>query len=319
VDGRILRDNVWGNIEQDAVRRDFTINAMFMDPLSGDIRDFVGGYEDLRARRLKLIGDPQTRYREDPVRLLRAARFMAKLGLEPVPATADPISVMAPLLEQIPPARLFEEVCKLFLTGHGRRTLDALQDYGLMPVLFPVLSAGNEAGTIQSSELLERALVNTDERISEDMSVTPAFLFAALLWPAVEQRVQQLMDIGATDYQALERAGDEVIAGQVFRTAIPKRFSAVTRQIWLNQARLARTKGKRAMRVLHQPRFRAAYDFLALRAQVDPELEELREFWESAQQGVTPARDEPERPAPNPRRRRRGGRGRRRKTPPADS
>lgn len=316
LDGRILRDNVWGNIEQDAVRRDFTINAMFLDPVSGDLQDFVGGYKDLREQRLKLIGDPETRYREDPVRLLRAARFIAKLGVRPDAKTAAPISRMAKLLEQIPPARLFEEVCKLFLTGHGKQTLAALQEYGLMQHLFPVLPPGPRAGTTVHCAVLERALANTDQRISEDKSVTPAFLYAALLWPAVEVRYRSMIGTGQTEYQAYEHAGDEVIAVQVRRTAIPRRFSAVTRQIWINQARLSRTSGKRAMRVLLQPRFRAAYDFLALRALDEPGLEELRSFWEEAQRGVTPLPAE-EGPAPAPRRRKRGRRGRRHRAPPA--
>ena len=317
VDGRILRDNVWGNIEQDAVRRDFTINALFLDPISGDIQDFVGGYRDLLDKRLKLIGDPETRYREDPVRLLRAARFIAKLGVRPDDKTAAPIRGMASTLEQIPSARLFEEVCKLFLTGHGAQTVEALQEYGLMQALFPVLPAGTVRGTARPCALLQRAVENTDLRISEDKSVTPAFLFAALLWPAVDERVRRYVDAGQTDYQALERAGEEVIEIQVRRTAIPRRFSAVTRQIWLNQARLAKTHGKRAMRVLHQPRFRAAYDFLALRAEDEPELEEVRAFWEEAQGEVTSA-PAPEEQQPARRRRRRGGRGRGRKASAAE-
>lgn len=310
VDGRILRDNVWGNIQQDAVRRDFTINALFLDPISGDIQDFVGGYRDLLDKRLKLIGDPETRYREDPVRLLRAARFIAKLGVRPDDKTAAPIRGMASTLEQIPSARLFEEVCKLFLTGHGAQTVEALQEYGLMQALFPVLPAGTSRGTTRACALLQRAMENTDLRISEDKSVTPAFLFAALLWPAVDERVRRYVGAGQTDYQALERAGEEVIDIQVRRTAIPRRFSAVTRQIWLNQARLAKTHGKRAMRVLHQPRFRAAYDFLALRAENEPELEEVRAFWEEAQGEVTSAPVPEEAQQPARRRRRRGGRRR---------
>lgn len=311
VDGRILRDNVWGDIGEDAVRRDFTINALFLDPVSGDIRDFVGGYQDLKDMRLRLIGDPETRYREDPVRLLRAARFIAKLGVTPDRGTANPIPGMARLLEKIPPARLFEETCKLFLTGHGSHTLDALQAYGLTRALFPVLRQGENAGQAASCPVLASALENTDERIRKDLSVTPAFLFAALLWQAVKERRDRFLGNGMTEYQALERAGEDVVAIQVARTAIPRRFSTVTRQIWLNQARLSKTRGKRALRVLHQPRFRAAYDFLALRARHEADLGPLVDFWREAQKDIPPEEREaaPDTRAPR-RRRRRGGRSR---------
>ncbi|MCJ7815672.1 MAG: polynucleotide adenylyltransferase PcnB, partial [Xanthomonadales bacterium] len=162
--GRILRDNVFGTLEEDAIRRDFTINALFLDPVSGDITDFVGGYEDLTNRRLRLIGDPQVRYREDPVRLLRAARFEAKLGVKPDAETEAPIRSMAPLLNDVPPARLFEEVCKLFLTGHGVRSMEALQRFGLSTALFPGLPKGSTQGKVQLGTILLKTLENTDER-----------------------------------------------------------------------------------------------------------------------------------------------------------
>jgi poly(A) polymerase len=283
-DGRILRDNVWGTVEEDAVRRDFTINALFLDPVSGVIRDHVGGFEDLGRRRLRLIGDPVKRYREDPVRLLRAARFVAKLNLELDPETERPIRELADSLEQIPPARLFEEVCKLFLTGHAERTMESLQELGLTRALFPALDPGPKPGQAQLSRLVWDALRNTDDRLARDLSVTPAFLVAALLWPPVWDRATNYRADGASDYQALERAGDEVLADQVQRTAVPRRFSSVTRQIWLNQARLQKTRGRRALRILRQPRFRASYDFLLLRAEQDAELTPLAEFWTDAQQ-----------------------------------
>ena len=288
-DGRILRDNVWGSLEEDAIRRDFTINSLFMDPISGDIRDFTGGYDDLAERKLRLIGDPETRYREDPVRLLRAARFVAKLGVEPVRSTKAPMRELAPLLESIPPARLFEEVCKLFLTGHARRTIEALQRFGLTLSLFPVLKAKGGGGKAECGELLQQAMLNTDERIEQLRSVTPAFLFAALLWQPVRDRSAKLMEQGLTEFQALFQAGDEVLSEQVRRTAIPRRFSAVTRQIWEMQARFRRTRGKRAMSVMRQPRFRAGYDFLLLRAAEDESLVELGEFWTQAQKDYVPS------------------------------
>ncbi|MFT5138706.1 MAG: poly(A) polymerase [Rhodothermales bacterium] len=304
-DGRILRDNVWGSLEEDAIRRDFTINALFMDPISGDIRDFTGGYEDLMERRLRLIGDPDTRYREDPVRLLRAARFVAKLGVEPVPETAAPISELAPLLESMPPARLFEEVCKLFLTGHAVKTLEALQRFGLTLSLFPVLGNKRSDFDVESNALLAQAMLNTDQRIQQKKSVTPAFLFASLLWQPVKSKTARLMEEGKTEFQALEQAGDEVISVQVRRTAIPRRFSAVTKQIWEMQARFRRTQGKRAMSVLHHTRFRAGYDFLLLRSVEDQELLPLVKFWTGVQKDMPERKSLP--PRKRQRRRRRGG------------
>ena len=284
--GRVLRDNVFGNVEEDAIRRDFTINAMFLDPVNSEIRDYVGGYQDLADRRLRLIGDPVTRYREDPVRFLRAARFVAKLGVEPDEETAAPIRKLAHLLNDIPSARLFEEVCKLFLTGHGRRSMEALQRFGLSRILFPGLKAGNGPGKIQLGSLLTKALDNTDERIRDSKPITPAFFFAALLWQPVKDRWQRVVSDGETEYNAMMIAADEVLAAQVTSTAIPRRFSAVTRQIWTMQPRFAKTKGKRWKRLLNEERFRAGYDFLLLRAHEDPSLEPLCEFWTEAQVGI---------------------------------
>lgn len=303
--GRILRDNVWGSLEEDALRRDFTINALFMDPVSGVIKDFTGGYEDLSNRTLRLIGDPETRYREDPVRLLRAARFVAKLGVEPHPDTDAPIRTLAPLLEGIPPARLFEEVCKLFLTGHASRTMEALQRFHLSLPLFPVLKGVGDGGKAETGPLLWKAMANTDDRVARELPVTPSFLFAVLLWQPVRDRAQALTAEGKTELQAMQLAGDAVIGVQVQRTAIPRRFSAVTRQIWEMQPRFKKTRGRNALRILHQPRFRAGYDFLLLRAEEDPELTPLGEFWTQAQKD-TPPRPTAEQPTRRRRPRRRG-------------
>jgi len=273
-------------VEEDALRRDFTINALFLDPVSGDIRDYVGGYRDLTDRRLRLIGDPGVRYREDPVRLLRAARFVAKLGVEPEDDTAKCIPEMAPLLEHVPSARLFEEVCKLFMTGHGMRSMEALQRFGLSTTLFPGQPTGAGPGKIQLGGLLRQTLQNTDERVQNSMPVTPAFLFAALLWEQVEARSKALVAQGESEYMAAMRAAEEAIAVQLQRTAIPRRFSAVTRQIWMLQVRFTKTRGKRWKRLLYEERFRAGYDFLLLRARENPELEVLAEFWTKAQENL---------------------------------
>lgn len=289
--GRILRDNVFGTVEEDALRRDFTINALFLDPVSGDIRDYVGGYQDLADRRLRLIGDPRVRYREDPVRLLRAARFVAKLGVEPDKDTATRIPELAPLLEHVPPARLFEEVCKLFMTGHGMRSMEALQRFGLSTTLFPGLRSGAGPGKIQLGGVLSHTLQNTDERVQHSQPVTPAFLFAALFWQPVEEQSQALVDAGESAHDAMMNAAEQAIAAQGRRISIPRRFSAVTRQIWMLQVRLTKTRGKRWKRVLHEERFRAGYDFLLMRARENPELEPLAEFWTKIQE---------EHPVPHP-------------------
>jgi poly(A) polymerase len=307
--GRILRDNVFGTVEEDALRRDFTINALFLDPVSGDIRDYVGGYQDMADRRLRLIGDPDVRYHEDPVRLLRAARFVAKLGVEPDEDTARRMPELAPLLQGVPPARLFEETCKLFMTGHGMRSMEALQRFGLSVTLFPGLRGGAGPGKIQLGVLLRHALENTDERVRTAKPVTPAFLYAALLWSSLDERARAFVQKGDPEYVAIMRAAEEAIAEQARRTAIPRRFSAVTRQIWLLQPRFAKTRGKRWKRLLYDDRFRAGYDFLLLRAKEDPALEPLCEFWTKAQENMeTPPaaakRDEGRRDRPRRRYRR---------------
>jgi len=309
--GRILRDNVFGTVEEDAIRRDFTINALFLDPVSGDIRDYVGGYADLAQRCLRLIGEPEVRFREDPVRLLRAARFEAKLGVKPDAATEAPILKMAPLLNDVPPARLFEEICKLFLTGHGVRSMEALQRFGLSTTLFPGLPKGASRGKVQLGTILLKTLENTDERIRISKPVTPAFLFAALLWQPVKERTKELTESGESEYNAMMVASEEVIATQAQSTSIPRRFSAVTRQIWMMQLRLGKTRGKRWKRLLHEQKFRAAYDFLLLRAIEDPSLEPLCEFWTKAQEGIDFTQIRTNDPESETRRPRRRGRRRR--------
>jgi poly(A) polymerase len=285
--GRILRDNVFGNVEEDALRRDFTINALFLDPVSEEIRDYVGGYQDLADRRLVLIGDPDVRYREDPVRLLRAARFEAKLGVKPDAASEEMIPKLSHLLADVPPARLFEEVNKLFLTGHGMRSMEALQRFGLSRAMFPVLPKGSGKGKVRLNTVLRKTLENTDLRVKKDMPVTPAFLFASLLWQPVTERAEKLKEEGESEYMAILTAAEIVLSEQSKRTAIPRRFSAVTRQIWLMQARFNKTRGKRWKRLLYEQRFRAGYDFLLLRAEEDSSLLPLCEFWTEAQKGVS--------------------------------
>ena len=279
--GLLVRDNVYGTMEEDALRRDFTINALYYCIEDFSVRDFAHGMEDLEARQLRLIGDPETRYREDPVRMLRAVRFAAKLSFAIAPDTAGPIRELAPLLDHIPPARLFEEVLKLFSAGHGEATYELLQDYGLFEALFPQT---HEALPTQGDDLIREALRNTDERIRDNKSVTPYFLFAALLWPALEAERQQLQDNGEAPLPALHAAAHQVIEQQIRSTSIPRRFSVPMKEIWELQARLPKRHGRRAETLLGHPRFRAAYDFLLVRERAGESTAGLGEWWTEYQE-----------------------------------
>ena len=308
-DGRILRDNVYGTVEEDAFRRDFTINSLYYSIADFSVVDFANGLKDLEEGRVRLIGDPATRYREDPVRMLRAARFAAKLGFRIDEATGAPIPEMAELLDHVPQARLFDEVMKLLMAGAGAATFSILRQYGLFGHLFPQTEAvlGGDRGEVWDLFIL-RALENTDRRVNEDKPVTPAFLFAALLWPRVTERSEVLAaDDSLSPAQALQEAIAEVVGQQLERVAIPKRFSVPMREIMLLQPRLERYKGKRARRLLAHPRFRAAYDFLLIRAAAGDAPQELADRWTAMQQGDGEAEKAPtgEDGAPKKRRRRR--------------
>ncbi len=261
--GLLLRDNVYGNLEEDALRRDFTVNALYYCIRNFTVVDFANGIEDLRNRQLRLIGDPETRYREDPVRMLRAIRFAAKMDFEIEPETEAPIRELAPLLTHIPPARLFEEVLKLFSAGYGAATYELLTEYDLLAPLFPETVKAIGAG--EPDELIRQALRNTDSRIAQGKSVTPYFLFAAMLWPALQREWRHRQDNGDPVQPALHGAISKVIGRQVQATSIPKRFSGPMKEIWELQMRLPRRQGKRAYVTMSHPRFRAAYDFLLVR------------------------------------------------------
>ncbi|MFZ5699309.1 MAG: polynucleotide adenylyltransferase PcnB [Pseudomonadota bacterium] len=267
--GMILRDNVWGSVEQDALRRDFTVNALYYNIENFAIHDYVGGMKDLEKKRLRLIGDPETRYREDPVRMLRAIRFAAKLGFTVEAGTAKPIAQLKPLLQQVPPARLFDEMLKLLLAGYGHASWEWLERFGLDEVLFPD-TAHLIRRDANARKFLLVALDNSDRRIAEGKTVTPAFLFAALLWPEVSRRYQQLLSEGVNDLAAMAQAGQQVLDEQYRIVAIPRRFSVPAREIWEMQLRLPRRSGKRAEVLLGNSRFRAAYDFLLLREAAGP-------------------------------------------------
>ncbi|HEX8594106.1 MAG TPA: polynucleotide adenylyltransferase PcnB [Pseudomonas sp.] len=277
--GRILRDNVYGTLEEDAQRRDFTINALYYDPVSERVLDYANGVHDIRNRLIRLIGDPQQRYKEDPVRMLRAVRFAAKLDFGIEKHSATPIRPLGPMLRDIPSARLFEEVLKLFLSGYAESTFEMLVDLELFEPLFPASSRALEYNPTYTHTLISEALANTDLRIKQNKPVTPAFLFAALLWPALPAKVLRLQERGMPPIPAMNEAAQELIVEQCQRIAIPKRFTMPIREIWDMQERLPRRSGKRADMLLDNPRFRAGYDFLLLRESAGEETDGLGEWW----------------------------------------
>jgi poly(A) polymerase len=272
--------NVFGTQEEDAVRRDFTVNALYYNIRDFSIMDYVGGVEDLRRGLLRVIGDPETRYREDPVRMLRAVRFAAKLGFKIEDRTAAPIRELAPLLASVPAARMFEEVLKLFHGGYALETYELLRHYGLFRYLFPLTekSLEREENGFPVT-LIPRALANTDARLGEGKPVTPAFLFAALLWEPVREETAALTARGMNSYDAMQRAAERVLREQLQHVSIPKRFSVPMREIWSLQGRFERRAGQQAFRLLENKRFRAAYDFLLLRAETGEADRALADWW----------------------------------------
>lgn len=311
-DGRLLRDNVYGSIEDDAIRRDFTANALYYAIEDFSIYDYVGGFEDVVNRVLRLIGDPHTRYHEDPVRMLRAVRLAAKLDFRIDPETAAPIPQLAGRLAEAAPARLFEECLKLFLAGHAVASFEGLERHGLLSVLLPETAAAlraNRGGALR--RMLIAGLRATDARVASDEPVSPAFLFALLLWPAYCKALATLQAQGVSAVEAQRRAADRVTLNQAAIVALPRRFSAPMQEIWLMQPRFGQRR--RIVRILAHPRFRAAYDFLALRQEASQQHADDIAFWTAAQSGggdQTEVTDEV-RPGrmvrPLRRRRRRGG------------
>ncbi len=275
--GRVLSDNVFGTQAEDAVRRDFTVNALFYDPVKEEVWDFQHGLKDLEARKLVMIGDPATRYREDPVRMLRAARLSAKLGLAIDPATAAPIRELKHLLENVPQARLFEEILKLLLSGNAVACVQRLRElelhHGLLPLLDDALDDPH------TGPFAMAALKATDERLRADRPVSPAFLLAALLWGRVERRWHHYEEKGQPSTPALHSAMHDALDAQRGTLAIPRRFDATMKELWLLQPRFLQRGGTRPFRLLEHPRFRAAFDFFELRAQAGDAPLEAAEWW----------------------------------------
>jgi len=285
--GMLLRDNIYGSIEEDAERRDFTINALYYSAKDFKVHDFANGVSDINAKLIRLIGDPETRYREDPVRMLRAIRFATKLDMTISPETEAPIAELAPLMANIPAARMFEEFLKLFISGKAQLTFAQLIKYDLFRYFFPATDQMLKEGTHPHIErFIVQALENTDSRINNEQRVTPAFLFAAMLWYPLQSHVERLRDAQPhmSPQDIFFAALAEIMSEQQRSIAIPKRFQAVMKDIWILQDKLGRRDGKRAYKALEHQKFRAGYDFLLLRAQIETtpqntSLEELSKWW----------------------------------------
>jgi poly(A) polymerase len=276
--GLLLRDNVYGTLEEDAVRRDLTVNALYYDAATFEVYDHVHGLADLERRAICIIGDPEQRFTEDPVRMLRVLRFAAKLDFSIDDDTAAAIPRCAHLLGEIPPARLFDEFLKLFLSGYAAATLEQLMRHDLLRYLFPdsdVLLQEDE----HALALARAAMRNTDERIAQDKPVTPAFQLAALLWPPVKEQFERLKEQGEPPMPAMHLAGQQAISGVLHHISIPRRFSQPMREIWEFQLRLTRRSGRRAAELVEHRRFRAAYDFLLLREQAGEDTGGLGQWW----------------------------------------
>jgi poly(A) polymerase len=276
----LMRDNVYGTLEDDAWRRDFTVNALYYDIRDFSVVDYTGGVPDLKEGLLRMIGDPQKRFREDPVRMLRAVRFAAKLGFRIEPECEAAIRELGYLLEEVSNARLFDETLKMFLAGSAMQSYELLRHYDLFQHLYP----DTDDCLAEEEEhfphtLILHALENTDRRVDEGQPVTPSFLYAALLWEPVRQEYRHLCDEGVPPLQAMQQAGDAIISRQVEWVLVPKRFSLQSREIWEWQERLKRNNGRRALSLVSQPRFRAAYDFLLLRARCGEAPQELADWW----------------------------------------
>lgn len=279
--GMILRDNVYGSLEEDVIRRDFTVNALYYTVRNFQVHDYVQGATDIENRCLRMIGNPELRYREDPVRILRAIRLSTKLGFQIDKDTAAPIKPLAGLLESIPAARLFDEILKLFFTGHSQATYEQLRHYDVFKYLFPATGKVLLNDNPMMERVLQKAFASTDKRIGEMKSVTPAYLLAAILWPALDQEYQENLKSNMPPMVAMHQAAQTIIAEQAERISIPKRFSIPMREIWEFQLRLPRRK--RAQVLVNHKRFRAAYDFVLLREDAGENLDGLGEWWTTFQ------------------------------------
>jgi poly(A) polymerase len=281
--GRIVRDNVFGTIEEDAYRRDFSVNALYYNIADGSVVDYVGGLADLDRGVFQLIGEPKTRCEEDPVRVLRAVRLAAKLKFSIEPSTLEAMRATSSELSATPPPRLFEEVLKLFQGGYALRSFHSVREHDLLTYLFPLLDQRLKQGDEQLVSMLDAALINTDKRVAQGKPITPAYLLAFMMWPDVEERARAECQDGLSINDALFAAADSVLATQLRIISIPRRFSGPMKEIWQMQPRLERLKGGRALKLMEDRRFRAAYDFLCLRSTIDERLTDSAAWWTKVQ------------------------------------
>jgi poly(A) polymerase len=306
--GRILRDNVYGTIDEDVWRRDFTVNALYYNITDFSIWDYTNGVADVRARTLRLIGNPEKRYREDPVRMLRAVRFAAKLDFSLAPETAAPIASLGSLLKDVPPARLFDELLKLFQSGHAVRSFELLLHYDLLRYLFRETQAVLETPERDKIiDFIRRGLQSTDDRVRDDKPITPMFLYALFLWFPIQALAKRLEAEGWNDGQAMLEASQRIVAEQ--QTAFPRRFSSPMKELLSMQWRFGQLNGARALRLLQHKRFRAAYDFLVLRANCGEVAQETVAWWTEIQ-NLPPEEQSKQLTSQRQGRRRRGGRRR---------
>jgi len=291
-EGMLVSDNVYGTIEEDAERRDFTINALFYSLKDSSVIDYCQGMTDLASQQIRVIGNPEQRYREDPVRMLRAIRFAAKLGFAIEKHSADSIIPLANLLSHVPPARLYDELVKLIVCGHSRSAFDLLQHYGILKYCFPQTHSvlQGDLATVASA-FINRALDETDARIAAEKTINPAFMIAILLWQPLQNRIQAHLKEGNNLYVAMQLAQNEVIRDQLHCFAAPRRTITTVREIWILQYQLAQTRKYRILRAFEHPRFRAGYDFLLLRAQAGEPVDTLAEWWTHFQKVDTEAQE----------------------------
>lgn len=283
--GMLIRDNVYGTLDEDALRRDFTINCLYYNIDDASIADFTGGVKDVENRIIRMIGSPETRYQEDPVRMLRAIRFSAKLHFDFAPETAEPLERLSPLIRHVSSSRLFDEMTKLYQCGEAEGVQQLLLKHGLFAQLFEQTHALLNSPDYPVNAFIGIGLENTDKRIHDNKPITPAFVFAVILWFPLLERAKTLQnDENLPPLPALEKAMSEIIIEQNQVVAIPKRFTQVMREIWLLQFRFPKRLGGRAANLLQHPRFRAAYDFLALRALAGDESMELADWWTTFQE-----------------------------------
>ncbi|MDP9109019.1 MAG: polynucleotide adenylyltransferase PcnB, partial [Pseudomonadota bacterium] len=313
--GRVLRDNTFGEQHEDAIRRDFTINAMYYDPASQVVLDYHGGMEDIRNKTLRIIGVPEARYREDPVRLLRVVRFAAKLNFTIDPDTAAPIKVMAPLINNVPAARVFDEMLKLLMSGQALACLQQLRKEGLHHGLLPLLDVVLEQPL--GEKFVRLALASTDARVQQGKPVSPGFLFASLLWHQVLEKWTAYQAAGEAPIPALHLAADDVLNSQTEKLALQRKIASDMRDIWAMQPRFERRTGKSPYKLLEHLRLRAGYDFLLLRCASGEIDAEIGEWWtafmeaDGAEREVLQTQTSRNSEGAAPRRaKRRGGRGR---------